>query len=90
MSFLPQGHLVKLLISSFVVVFFLTACDDKIVSRHYVKTQNTIKIDSIRLISIYPDIQKRLEQSFKNEKLKIDADSIYSIKVDYMDYKKTC
>ena len=80
----------KIFTSLLVLLLFLTACDDKIVSKYYLKIQSHLSIDSIQLESIYPEIQNKLNQAIKNEKLTINESAKYSIKVDYLNYKKAC
>jgi len=81
---------IKLFFSLFAILFFLSACgDDKTVTQTYKKV-DIAKVDSIKLLSIYPDIQEKIEQAIANENLTIKQDSPYAIKLDYMNYKKIC
>jgi len=74
----------------FIVLMIFTACNnDKTVTKFYQKIEIK-KIDSIDLISIYPDIKDKILQALENKNLKLKADSIYSIKVDYLNYEKVC
>ena len=80
----------KLFFSLWVAVFIFTACsDDKTVTQIYQKVEIP-KIESVKLLSIYPSVQEKLQQVLKSENLKLNSDSIYAIKVDYMDYEKVC
>lgn len=73
-----------------VLVFFFTACsNDKIVTQMY-KEIKIGQVDSIKLLSSYPDIQERVEDALRAKNLKLNNDSHYAIKVDYMNYEKIC
>jgi len=73
----------------FVLLLFTACNNDKTVTQTYQKIEIP-KIESIQLLSTYPEIREKVNTALKRENLKINKDSIYSIKVDYMDYKKIC
>jgi len=80
----------RLICNLFLISIVFTACDDKMVTKEYIKNLKHLKIDSISLESPYKNIQKKIILALKNENLKINENSIYIIKVDYTDYKKIC
>ncbi len=81
---------IKYLLSSLTILLFLTSCEDKTFTRVYGVVETPLVINSVNLSSIYPDVKSMVEISLKREDLPIKKDASYTIKVDFMNYKKAC
>jgi len=80
----------KLFTTIFLTILLFSGCDDKVVTQFYIKQDKGIELKTINLISRYPDIKNQIVTALKDENIKIESNSSYSIKVDYTDYKKVC
>lgn len=80
----------KLFSILFLIIIFFNACDDKVVTKSYIKDEINLNIESIELFCVYPNIKDKVILAIKNSDIKIKKDSNYTIKVDYTDYKKAC
>lgn len=83
-------HFFKVFTISAFVLLFLSACDNKTFSKIYQQTPDALEIKSVELICIYPTVQNFVKKALSNEKIHLNTDSIYTLKIDYMDYKKAC
>jgi len=73
----------------FVSIFFI-ACQDRTYTQRYNGKIKHINLSSIKLECPYLDIQGVVKEAFKNQKVTINKDSLYRIKVDYLNYTKQC
>lgn len=79
----------KKIILIFISLLFISCSDDTIMTKIY-KEKKNLQIESINLYNIYPDIENLLLDSLSSVDIKIDTNSSYKLRVDYMNYKKHC
>ncbi len=83
-------HLINKFILSLALILLLSACDDKTFSKIYPNTPESVDVKTVTLLCIYPDVSKIVQEALKESNFNLQTTSEYSIKVDYMNYKKAC